>query len=377
MAENDDEQADLLERGAAWLAVQRSEELEPVAATPDGPMSYGTPLQVAAGNLNDQIEANQNWKAPKKQQLDNGKYAFLTAPERLKRIFESPLVQSGEWATGPGGVRRISAGWGAQDASGRPHTGLSYPGGYGEAVLACGGGTIEFVGYFDRKGNPISLPGANTDLDGDVYDADNQLVVRKADVGAGGIAVRMRHDGDFHGYRTEYFHLSGVAVAVDDSSIVDSQLIGYVGLSGNSKIPTLYVTVSWSNGGSATLVVPTNIVPNYSPSHPDSTDATDAQLQINYIPPGPGERTLIEMTNATAAGSINRADALGNQTREDVVAAQTKHNERVVQTLGQQQQQSFDAAAKDQASGLVIIDAMTYDFSTGLWMLGDVANGHV
>jgi len=80
---------------------------------------------------------------------------------------------------------------------------------------------------------------------------------------------------------------------------------------------------------------------------------------------------------ATSLGTIDRSTGLQNATRESVTSAQTAHLEHIAQTTGQQRRQLLEAAAKYQQAGLVVIDAMTYNFETGMWCLGDIPDAPV
>ena len=331
-------------------------------------------FSILEAKLRDFNAATNNWKPPKPTKIPGRNlYAYLTAPARLKRLFASPLALSGQYAynTGAALVRKVSAGWGAADHTGVVHTGLDYFADYGEDVLSCADGRVAFVGYIRASDNvPVLLPGAAQDLDGNIQGAGTDEVIPKANVGNGGIVVRVEHNGDFSGYRTEYYNLSAVSVAVGDRA-TESGRLGYVGTSGSVEAPHLHLTVSFYKGGRATVVNPTALVPNYRPGLPDSTDTPLEVLRASFINPGPGGQVLVSGNAATSLGTLDRSTDLENTTRASLTAAQSAHQNYNAQTTGQQKRQLLEAAAKYQQAGLVVINAMTFNFDTGLWYLGE------
>ena len=353
---------------------------DPTATPADDPNGglFWLAAQMAAveAKYREQVEAINNWTPPKLEKIPGaGLYAYLTSPVRLKRIFGSPLVLEGEFAYGD--TRIVTNGWGAASYTGIVHTGLDFPAVYGEEILACAGGRVAFVGYIRASDNKaMAFPAAYQDPEGDVHGPETNIIVLAADVANGGIAVRVEHNGDFAGYRTEYYHLSEVSVKLGDR-VTEGQKLGYVGTSGNAVDPHLHLTVSYSRGGRAVTVKPSAIVPNYYQGHEDTTGVATTPLKANLISPGPGGQTLISGVVATSLGTLNRSTDLQNTTRESVVAAQTAHLAYTAQTTGQQKRQLYEAAAKYQQAGLVVIDAMTYNFETGMWYLGDVPDAPV
>ena len=325
--------------------------------------------------------ATNNWLPPQPQKIPGkNAFAYLTAPARLKRLFGSPLTLEGKYAYGTGdtATREVSAGWGAADYTGIVHTGLDFPATYGEDVYACGSGRVAFVGYIRASDSqPVPLPGAYQDPEGNVHGKDTDAVIPRSEIGDGGIAIRVEHNGDFSGYHTEYYHLSEVAVKIGDRVTEEQAAIGFVGTSGNAESPHLHLTVSYYKGGRATVVNPSALVPNYYPGHPDTTQIAGDILWANFINPGPGGQTLVAGNAATSLGTIDRSTGLQNATRESVTSAQTAHLEHIAQTTGQQRRQLLEAAAKYQQAGLVVIDAMTYNFETGMWCLGDIPDAPV
>lgn len=330
--------------------------------------------------LLEKVKATRNWQEPKPEKPDGSDvYVYLSAPERLKRIFDSPLHRTGKWVVGRYNVRKLREGWGAAAYARTLQTGLNYYAEYGEDVITCAGGRVEFVGYIQVPANRyIDITDAHQDEEQNVLGAQGDIVAHKNRVGNGGIVIRVRHNGDFFGYLTEYFNLSSVAAGVArGKSVVDGQVIGKTGTSGGIKEPQLLVTLSWSNGGDAVRVRPSTLIPNSYDGQLDSTEQNIETWRANFISPGPDGQTLITANAATAAGTTDRSTDLQNTTRKNVTDAQAAHTSYIAQTMGQQERQLYEAMAKYQQSGFVVIDAMTYDFVEGVWKLGEVSNGPV
>lgn len=338
-------------------------------------------LSIAQARIYAEVAIVNNWTKPKPQKIPGKNvYAYFTAPERLKRPFDSPLAAEGRYSFGIGdtATRQVSAGWGEADYTGIIHTGLDYLADYGEEVYACGEGRVAFVGYIRASDSkPVALPGAYQDPDGNVHSRDTDAVIPLADVGDGGIVIRVEHNGDFPGYITEYYHLSEVAVDVGARITETQTTIGHVGSSGNAGTPHLHLTVSYGTGGRATVVNPSALVPNYWPLHLDTTEPSGEVLLANFINGGPGGETIVAAMVATSLGTMDRSTKLQNTNKESVTAAQTAHLEHIAQTTGQQRRQLLEASAKYQQAGLVVIDAMTYNFETGLWYLGETPDAPV
>jgi murein DD-endopeptidase MepM/ murein hydrolase activator NlpD len=322
-------------------------------------------LSVAAGRLADKQQETDNWKPPELQKIpETNKYFYITAPIRLKRRFGSPVSLTGPLSIGPNRERLISKGWEGV------HTGLDYSGIYGEDVKACASGRVDFVGFMAAVNNdPIKITGAQQNTQGDVLNSHRVFSAAKSFVGAGGIFIRITHDADFSGYQTEYFHLSTTSV-IEGGRVEEGQVIGTMGNTGNVSTPQLYLTVSYSNGGRAVAVNPSTLVPNYYPGHTDSTTTEDELLRANYINPGPGGQRLVTGLVASFLRTIDRSTDIQNIDRKKLTAAQTEHTAYVTQTIGQQQAQIYEAAAKFQLAGLMVINAMSFDFDNGYWVDG-------
>jgi murein DD-endopeptidase MepM/ murein hydrolase activator NlpD len=322
-------------------------------------------LSVAAGRLADKQQETDNWKPPALQKIpETNQYFYLTAPIRLKRRFSSPVALTGPLSIGPNRERLIAKGWEGK------HTGLDYSGVYGEDVKACASGRVDFVGYMAIVNNrPIKVLGPKQNTQGDVLNVLGIVSAAKSTVGDGGIFVRITHDGDFSGYQTEYFHLSATSV-IEGGRVEEGAVIGKMGNTGNVTTPQLHLSVSYFNGGRAVAVNPSTLVPNYFPGHTDTTTTEDELLRANYINPGPGGQRLVTGLAASFLRTIDRSTDIQNIDRKKLTAAQTEHTAYITQTIGQQQAQVYEAAAKFQQAGIIVIDAMTFDFDNGYWVDG-------
>jgi murein DD-endopeptidase MepM/ murein hydrolase activator NlpD len=348
----------------------------PAAADPTktaaGAIPEGTTLLVnqgsaVVGQMKGQRQAINNWAPPTPQKSPGQNvFAYLTAPVRLKRLLGSPLVQTGMYASGPKNERRVLTGW---SNTGETHYGIDFVGTLNENVLACASGRVASVGYDNIEMGSVQVPGAHTTQDGNVVGADGKIVAVKPHIGNNGIGVIIRHDGDFAGYLTEYYHLAKTVVKVGDA-ITEGQVIGQVGQTGLASVPCLYFVLSFSLGGRPVLVDPTILVPNSFPGHLDSTSPSDKVLNLSYINPGPGGQNLVTGFVATALRTVDRSTDLQNTDRQAIALAQAGYTAYVAQTVGQQQQQLLEAAAKFQKAGIVVQSPMTFDFENGYWIDG-------
>lgn len=322
-------------------------------------------LSVAAGRLADKRQETDNWKPPPLQKIpETNRYFYITAPVRLKRCFGSPVALTGPLSIGPKRERLIAKGWEGV------HTGLDYSGIYGEDVKACASGRVDFVGYIAAVNkNPVSVLRPRQNTQGDVLNVIGYVSATKSVVGDGGIFIRITHDADFSGYQTEYFHLSATSV-IEGEHVEEGEVIGKMGNSGNVPTTQLHLAVAYSSGGRAVAVNPSTLVPNYFPDHTDSTTTTDELLRANYINPGPGGLRLATGLVASFLRTIDRSTDIQNLDRKKLTAAQAEHTAYVTQVIGQQQAQVYEAAAKFQQAGIIVLNAMTFDFDNGYWVDG-------
>lgn len=309
-----------------------------------------------------------------------GRRFFDTAPVPLPRLLGTPLVKTGKFAQGPSRERRISGGWGdPRSFSYDPHVntnsrhqGLDFMAPAGEAVLACGDGIVSFAGYQSRKG-AVGVDGAHADAGNNVLDKSGNVVALIDQVGFGGIAVHVKHNGDFEGYRTEYYHLSSVTVR-EGQRVAEGQQIGTIGSTGVRGIgPHLHFQIALVAAGTSALVRPTALVPNYWPGHADSTSvATPGTV----APPTPtiglapaGSQVVTGAASAQTQAS-DRATAAQNQGVADIKRNQARHDDLMETRLGAYQGGLYATVAAFQGSGVVVTAPMTFNFDTGTWSDG-------
>lgn len=309
-----------------------------------------------------------------------GRRFFDTAPVPLRRLLGSPLAKTGRFAQGPGRERRLSGGWGdPRSFSYDPHVntnsrhqGLDFMAPAGEAVLSCGDGIVSFAGYQSRRG-AVGVDGAHADARNNVLDKTGNIVALIDQVGFGGIAVHIKHNGDFEGYRTEYYHLSSVTVR-EGQRVSEGQQVGTIGSTGIRGIgPHLHFQVALVVAGTSALVRPTALVPNYWPGHADSTvAATPGQI----APPTPtiglspaGSQVATGAATAQTQAS-DRATATQNQGVADIKRNQARHDDLMETRLGAYQGSLYATVAAFQGGGTVVASPMTFNFETGTWSDG-------
>lgn len=315
---------------------------------------------------------------------------FDTAPIPLKRLLASPLVQAGPWAKGPHNERQISSGWGdprstAYDQHANHaarHQALDFIAPIGEAVMAAADGRVTFVGFQARDPHhqAVEVEGVHANTAAEtILDGKGDVVASKAagNIGFGGICVFVQHDGDFEGYRTEYFHLSDTSVTVGQR-VLEGQQIGKVGTTGGyygffpgGKGSHLHFQVSLVTAGTSALVRPTAMVPNYWPGHADSTNAGSASapnVPACGIAPAGAQIATNAATSQTQA--VDRAVVAQNQDLSDVKANQARYADLVADRLSVQQGGLYAAVAAYQAAGVEVSSPMTYDFDKGTWSDG-------
>ncbi len=306
---------------------------------------------------------------------------FETAPVPLKRLFGSPVVQSGKYAKGPNRERVIASGWGdarstAYDAHvnhNARHQGLDFTADFGETVLACADGRVTFVGFQSRNRGGIDVDGCTENpANGDILDANGNVVAHKEDVGFGGIIVFVQHVGDFEGYRTEYMHLSGTLVHEGDK-VTQGQPIGKVGGSGGyygffSTGIHLHWQVSFIAAGAQAVVRPTAMVPNYWPGHDDSTTPSQLGGLTAARGPLPAGLNLVLAGASKVVQVLDRATSVENQTGADLKKRQAEHAAQVARSINVQQAQTYAAVAAFQGQAPVVANPMTFDFDQGVWL---------
>ncbi len=313
---------------------------------------------------------------PPPLQYDQGRRFFDSAPTPLKRLFGSPLVQTGKFARGPNRERLIGDGWGSpRNFSYDPHintnsrhSGLDFFAPDGETLYACGDGTVTFVGYQGKNG-AIEVEGAKQGPNGSILNARGEVVATQDQVGFGGIAVHVKHTGDFAGYRTEYYHMSAVTARAG-SKVAEGTPIGSVGNSGVAGIgPHLHYQISYYSGKTSTLVNPTGLVPNYRPGKADSTNTVGA---FGVILPlvAPNGTQIAASQAANVINNIDRSTSLANQDLSTVKQGQSQFADRARQIVNVQQSALYASSASFSATAPVVTAPMTFDFTTGVWSDG-------
>ena len=324
------------------------------------------------------VGSDQNARPPAVQYDNQGHRFFDTAPIPLKRLFGSPLVQTGKYAKGPNSERLVGDGWGApRNFSYDPHIntnsrhlGLDFFAPKGEPLYACGDGVVTFVGYQSRDGR-VDVPGAHSDTQNNVLDANGNVVASVNQLGFGGIAVLIKHNGDFQNYQTEYFHMSAVTVKAGQK-VTEGQQIGNVGNTGLAGIgPHLHFQVSYVAGGTRSIVNPTAMVPNYRPGHADSTNSFGPGGIIMPTSAPNGVQIAAGQTANTMSG-IDRATTMQNQTPADIKQAQANYADHARQVISVQQSQLYANASAFNGQAPVVSAPMTFDFAAGTWSDGKV-----
>lgn len=338
-------------------------------------------LQRAAATLAARKGADLNQAVPALEyDPTTGRRFFDTAPVPLPRLLGSPLAKTGKFAQGPERERKLSGGWGdprsfsydPHVSTNSRHQGLDFIAPAGEAVFSCGDGIVSFAGYQSRKG-AVGVDGAHADANNNVLDKANNVVALIDQVGFGGIAVHVKHNGDFEGYRTEYYHLSSVTVR-EGQRVSEGQQVGTIGNTGVKGIgPHLHFQVALVAAGTSALVRPTALVPNYWPGHADSISAaTPGQV----APPTPtiglapaGSQVATGAASAQTQAS-DRATAMQNQGLADIKRNQARHDDLMETRLGAYQGGLYAAVAAFQGGGAVVTSPMTFNFDTGTWSDG-------
>lgn len=342
-------------------------------------------IQRAAATLAARRGADRNQTIPALEyDKASGKLFFNTAPVPIPRLLGSPLVRAGKFALGPHQERQISSGWGdprrfSYDPhvnSSTIHKGLDFIAPAGEPVLSCGDGIVSFAGYQsrDRTHEAVDVDGVHADASNNILDKSGAIIAPLAQVGFGGITVRVTHNGDFEGYRTEYFHLSKATVKTGQK-VSEGQQIGTVGNTGLAGIgPHLHFQVSSVLAGSAVLVRPTTLVPNYWPRHADSTSSAipgqiaPAVPTVGLAPAGSQVATGAASAQTQAA---DRATIMQNQGLLEIKENQARHAELMETRLGAYQGGLYATTAAFQSKGVVVTSPMTFNFTTGTWTDGN------
>jgi murein DD-endopeptidase MepM/ murein hydrolase activator NlpD len=318
-----------------------------------------------------------NAKPPALQYQGNTRF-YDSAPTPLKRLFGSPLAQVGKFARGPNRERLIGDGWGAaRNFSYDPHIntnsrhqGLDFFAPAGETLLACGDGTVTFVGYQSKNG-AVAVEGAHQGPNGSILDGQGNTVAVQAEVGFGGIAVHVKHTGDFQNYRTEYYHMSAITVRAGQK-VTEGTPIGAIGNSGVAGIgPHLHFQIAYFSGKTSALVNPTGLVPNYRPGKADSTNTAGA---FGVILPALAPNGT-QIAAGQAANVINNADrstSLANQDVSAIKQGQSQYADRARQIVNVQQSALYASSAAFNATAPVVTAPMTFDFTAGTWTDGEI-----
>lgn len=370
------------------LATDRS-----MTAPPERPQdAVAQKLQRAAASIAFRRGADLNQTVPPVEYDPITKHRYFdTAPVPLRRLLGSPLVMAGPYAKGPNHERSVSSGWGDARSTGYDrnvnsaarHQGLDFPAPIGENVLACADGRVTFVGFQRRVGGGLEVDGirANTDAE-TIVNGKGEIVASKAlgNIGFGGIFISIKHDGDFEGYCTEYFHLSDTSVRIGQR-VLQGQVIGKVGTTGgyygffpNKRGPHLHFQVSFVTAGASALVRPTALVPNYWPGHADSTNASAAAGQVApstpYIGIAPAGTQIATNAASGQVQAADRATIAQNQGLAQVKQNQARYADLVADRFGAHQGALYAAVAAFQGNGTVVTAPLTFDFTAGTWSDG-------
>jgi murein DD-endopeptidase MepM/ murein hydrolase activator NlpD len=347
----------------------------------------------AATRQRSRVLSDGNARVPQPEYAkDLHRYVYETAPVTLKRLFASPLALKGKYAKGPHHERIVTAGWGAPRPTGfhpstdatMRHSGLDYTAPWGERVYAAAAGKVVFVGYQTRKHGDKSVAGVHQSLDHlKILDGDGDVVAQRGNdtIGLGGIMVKIKHHGDFRGYQTLYLHLSQtdnkvpVVPVKEGDEVEEGDWIGNVGTTGSTRGPHLHFQVSYIAGGANAIVVPTYLVPNYWPGHEDTSQ--EKQGIFNLPVRGPvGTQVAVGRAMSVVTG-VDRATAMQNMGVSDVKNAQSAYAQRTAQVLDVQRTSVYAATAAFQGASPVVTTPMSFDFSKGVWVVGDTEDGAV
>lgn len=358
-----------------------NDPLRDATNTLSGLLAQASSAQAARG----QADLNQN--VPKIEYDPVTQQSFYDAqPFVAKRLMTSPLAQQGRYATGQGRERLLRAGWATA------HRQLAYAADPGEKVYATASGLVEFVGYQRQDGTLIAVNGAHRDARGNVLNARDALVSAVTAVGADGLLVRILHDLDFEGYRTEYYQLGKATVSVGQT-VAEGAVIGTVGRAGgpqgfSPETPTLPLRLAFVSGSLVTLVRPSRLVPNIWPGH-DSTANTIQNSgggsmllespQSSAPPDAPqGFVHVFNYASALVSG-LNRATTLQNQDQTTIKETQARHTAFMQQGMDARQQALHGAAAAFQRTTQrpTVTAPMVFDFVRGVWLIDGIEQGPV
>lgn len=300
---------------------------------------------------------------------------YTTAPVPVKRLFGSPLPLQGPNMRGA--VRGVDFGWTAN------HRALDYPVTVGEPVLAMGDGAVVFAGFESKSVGLVNVEYARADANGNILSRNGDLLRSVADVGRGGICIFILHNGDFEGYRTEYYNLGSVSVsAVSPANrVVEGQSIGATGGTGG---PTgfrrtqqiLSLQISAISGTIASLVPPTSIAPNAWPGHRDSTSGAGASYNPAVMPPVPNGMLISANSASIMLAGADRGISLQNQGTTDVRQAQARHAVFIQQSANQKVGTLAGAqAAFGPQANTTVTGAMVFDFDIGVWVVNGTEQG--
>jgi murein DD-endopeptidase MepM/ murein hydrolase activator NlpD len=321
-------------------------------------------------------KSDLNTQPPTPQYDPFGRRIYETAPTQLKRLFGSPLAETGKWSIGPNGERQVGDGWGSpRNFSYDPHVntnsrhlGLDFFALYGENLLACGDGVITFAGW-QAKNNPAaqSLDGAKQGPNGSIVTSSGTQVAAQSEIGFGGICVFLQMNGDFAGYTCEYYHMSQILVN-DGAKVSQGQVIGKVGNSGVAGIgPHLHYQVIYSSGKQRCIVNPTAIVPNRRPGFADSTNSYGGSPTT--MPSSAPAGVQYQASQASNVISTwDRSTNMQNQTVPDMRQRIADFTAFLTNVTSVQQTALDGAVASFNTTPAKVILPMTFDFSKGVWV---------
>jgi murein DD-endopeptidase MepM/ murein hydrolase activator NlpD len=341
-------------------------------------MGIGLTRVASAQDAKTQSDVNE--KSPSIEYDPSTKQRFYdTAPVPTKRLFASPLAIKGPYVRG--GVRSIDDGWSSS------HRALDYQVELGEPVYAMGDGTVVFVGYQSKALHLdlVNVEGAHADAHGNILSSNSTVVSTVDQIGLGGIVVQILHNGDFEGYRTEYYRLGSVDVSAiaPGNSVTEGQKIGTTGGTGgptgfSTTSPILSLQISFVSGTTSSLVPPTSIVPNSWPGHQDSTTGAGISNSILMAPEAPFGSQMMSSFAAVFLQGADRGTSLQNQDTSDIKLAQARHATFIQQAANARLSSLYAATSAFKTQPLEKVSApMVFDFDKGVWIINGVEQGPV
>jgi len=311
----------------------------------------------------------------------------MTPPLRPNNSSRHTNSQGERFVTsGPGDARSVSQ----EDISNRTrvHMGLDFRADIGEPIYATADGKVSAINVQrNRDRSPISnMTGAYANNRGDILSSDGR-VIRKEDVGFGGLYVRISHTGDFRRYRTEYMHLSRVnpelVVGDDerDSVIEGVTIIGYVGISGGNfgTINPVNSHLHWqilfaSGGGRGYVVNPEQFVAfAYTDSNKVRKTLGEPALfatRLFFQKPRSAAEGIIAQASILGLQGLSRSIDQANMSHPDIHLWQSKYSAAQAAKAAAIAAGTLQGDAATKEDEPPVRNAQAFNFDTGLWTDG-------